>query len=177
MASPIAISVDPEPITEGWSEYALDDGSTIWFKLVVTRVQVHFSTSDRSGPPIGIGVTGNPQVVVKSRPEDMGEAETVPDDVASSAKRLSIGFHSTNAEPWNYYRLVGAPAGLEYIKVRNTVINVYRIEGHYDKEGSPLYFVQQSSAGGPAPPDEVRAALQRAASTITSAPPTMKGGS
>lgn len=135
IVAPIEFTVIAEP----WASYELEDGTKLFVKLVVAKVNRGF---DQNGQP---AYTLNSQNVVSSHvPEHLrGQPSTTPFNVAdpSTFKVVaSLDFDRVGQEQWNVYNLADGSV----LKTRLEVSSVARID-KYGPDGDPVYFTQTQS--------------------------------
>ncbi len=123
-------------VSEPWVKYKLEDGTKLFVKLVVAKVNRGF---DQNGQP---AYSVNSQNVVASHVPDplRGQPSTTPFNVAdpSTFKIVaSLDFDRMGPEKWNVYNLADGSV----LKARLEVSSVARID-KFGADGDPIYFTQ-----------------------------------
>jgi len=112
-----------------------------------------------SGPvPEGlVNVAATLQVAVSSPDELRGRPELLTPEKMNLAPKKQLTFKLIE-EPWNYYALPEAPGQPRFVKVKLTVVGIWRVTDHFDAEGNPMYTLNTGINGGPATREEIEAA-------------------
>jgi hypothetical protein len=135
---PLDYAVVPfEPTEEKWNTYEFSDGTTISFRIIVTRI------ARRKESPSGqYDITTNNIVTVAAPPTERGQPTAIMTaEEMQAADKFEVRPIATE-EHWNVYRLVSTD---DILKVKYVATGFFRLKGRFDQFGEPMYLV----VGGP----------------------------
>jgi hypothetical protein len=134
-----------EIVQESWSEYLLQDGTTIRTRPILIKV-VFPQGKPAEGSQAPMALAAVPIIAVFPAEDRRGpRAQSNPtQEQIQQAKSTPVRAEHTK-EAWNYYRILGLKGAL---KVKMDIASVSRAEGLFTTEGEQVYSVGWSVAGG-----------------------------
>jgi len=131
---------------EGWNVYELSDRTILRIRPIVLKFFKQKGSTGAigiSGSPVGLGISAQNVMTVRTKAELKGTPSPIPVDLArleTEAEKVEVQAKPFSEE-WNEYVLSdGTP-----VRVKLVLISVFRTKDHYDQFGEPIYLVRSDN--------------------------------
>lgn len=129
---------------EEWNKYELQDRTKLRIRAILLKLYRAPASPEQTG--FITNFQNILSVIVDPNLRGLASTKILSPEEINAANKHEVRF-TPIVEPWNNYRL---PNG-DQLKTKLVVSLVYRIDGHYDIFGNPLYVVQSKTVLQPIP--------------------------